>query len=149
MHDRVPLGFTFDCTNARMEADFWCVALGYVPSSPPTGWASWEGRLRDQEVPESEWDDGASICPPEGVAGPTVSFLKVSEGKTAKNRIHLDLKVSGGRHLDAALRTTRIRASVAELVAAGATVQSEHLQSGGKLDHVVCLDPEGNEFCVV
>jgi len=73
----------------------------------------------------------------------------VSEGKTAKNRIHLDLKVAGGRHLDAELRTTRIRASVAELVAAEATVQNEHLQSGGNLDHVVCLDPEGNEFCVV
>ena len=34
-----------------------------------------------------------------------------------------------------------------ELVAAGATIQAEHLM-GVHLDHVVLLDPEGNEFCV-
>ena len=39
---------------------------------------------------------------------PKVGFLKVPEPKTAKNRLHLDLQVSGGRHLDADKRTARI-----------------------------------------
>lgn len=148
MTEPVPLGLTFDCANARRQAEFWCLALGYVPSPPPTGWTTWEQWARDHEVPESEGDDGASICPPPGFTGPYVSFLVVPEHKTAKNRIHLDLKVSGGRHVAPEVRTRLIRAKVAELLAAGASQQGEHLM-GGNLDHVVLLDPEANEFCVV
>jgi hypothetical protein len=37
---------------------------------------------------------------------------------------------------------------VAQLVAAGATVVHEY-DLDGRPDHVVMLDPEGNEFCVV
>ena len=65
----------------------------------------------------------------------------------AKNRLHLDLKVSGGRHVDSDKRLARIDARVAELVAAGAAVHERHLIHG-LLDHVVMLDPEGNEFCI-
>jgi hypothetical protein len=71
----------------------------------------------------------------------------VPEPKTAKNRMHLDVKVSGGRHLPAEVRTPRIEAKVAELVALGATVQRRN-EHRGRLDGVVMLDPEGNEFCV-
>jgi hypothetical protein len=38
-------------------------------------------------------------------------------------------------------------AKVPELVARGATVVREEYDEG-VLDHVVMLDPEGNEFCV-
>jgi hypothetical protein len=31
------------------------------------------------------------------VAGPGISFLKVPEPKTAKNRVHLDVQAGGGR----------------------------------------------------
>ena len=52
---------TFDCTHARKMARFWIVALGYLDAPPPPGWSPWEDWLRHFDVPESEWDDGASI----------------------------------------------------------------------------------------
>jgi len=72
----------------------------------------------------------------------------VPEGKVVKNRLHLDLSVSGGRSAPQPEREALIRAAVARLTAAGATVLAEHALRG-ELDHVVCADPEGNEFCVV
>lgn len=140
------IGMTLDCGDPVRQARFWALALGYVESPPPEGWDTWEAFLTDQGVPPDEWGDGAVIRDPAG-SGPTLSLLKVPEPKTAKNRFHLDLKVSGGRHVDADLRARRINAKVAELVAAGA---SEHERDGadGRLDHVVMLDPEGNEFCL-
>jgi hypothetical protein len=141
------IGMTFDCADATAQARFWALALGYVASSPPDGWDTWEAWFTDHDVPPEEWGDGAAICDPAGVQ-PAISFLRVPEPKRAKNRLHLDLKVSGGRHVDADERTPRIDAKVAELVGAGAAVHGRHLIHG-HLDHVVMLDPEGNEFCVV
>jgi len=40
-----------------------------------------------------------------------------------------------------------IRATASELVATGAIAVRED-SYGGQLDHIVMLDPEGNEFCV-
>lgn len=140
------LGLTFDCSDANAQARFWAVALGYVPAPPPPGWESWESWLVDLQVPREERNDGASLVDPAGV-GPGISFLKVPEPKTAKNRLHLDLKVSGGRKVDQEIRRARIMAKVDEVVAAGASIQAEHVL-GEHLDHVVLLDPEGNEFCV-
>ncbi len=141
------LGITVDCTDATAVAAFWCRALGYLEAPPPIGWSDWPSFLRDHDVPEDEWGDGASIVPAAG-DGPRISFLKVPEPKAVKNRIHLDVKVSGGRHIDQALRERRIREKVAELVEHGATVAREDFLQEC-LDHVVLLDPEGNEFCVV
>ena len=143
----IALGITIDCADARVLARFWAAALSYEESPPPSGWTSWEAFLTDQGVPEAEWGDGAAIQAPGG-AGPTISFLKVPEPKTVKNRLHLDVKVSGGRHVEPETRERRIRAKVAELVAAGASVVREDHGPGG-LDHLVMADPEGNEFCVV
>ena len=147
MHPDLILGLTFDCADATAQARFWALALGYVPAPVPRGWDTWESWLVDHDVPREEWNDGASLVDPAGVS-PGISFLKVPEPKTAKNRIHLDLKVSGGRDVDQEIRSTRIRAKVDDVVAAGATIQEEH-RLHGHLDHVVLLDPEGNEFCVV
>jgi hypothetical protein len=138
---------TFDCADARVMAAFWKVALGYVDAPPPRGWDTWQDWLRHFEVPEDEWDDGASIVDPDGVA-PRIGFLKVPEGKSAKNRIHLDVQVGGGRDQPWDEREKRIRAKVDELVAAGGTVVHEYRERDG-LDHVVMTDPEGNELCVV
>jgi glyoxalase superfamily protein len=140
-------GITFDCHDARRQAEFWKVALGYVDAPPPAGWDTWLDWARHFEVPEEELDDGASLVDPDGVQ-PQIGFLKVPEGKTAKNRLHIDLRVAGGRHIDQSLRRERILAMVERLVAAGGTVQREDM-FGEHLDHVVMADPEGNELCVV
>jgi hypothetical protein len=46
-------------------------------------------------------------------------FLKVPESKTAKNRVHLDVRVPAGGAGDEALREQRIRDKAAQLVAPG------------------------------
>jgi hypothetical protein len=142
-----PWSITVDCHDARIVAEFWKVALGYVDAHPPTGWDTWEDWPRHFEVPEEEWTGGASLVDPDG-ALPRVGFLKVPEGKTAKNRLHIDLQVGGGRQVDQPARRERILAMVERLVAAGGTVLQEHTFQG-HLDHVVMADPEGNELCVV
>lgn len=141
------IGLTFDCGDAAAQARFWALALGYAEAPPPAGWDTWAAFFVDHQVPPDEWGDGAAICDPGGVR-PTITFLQVPEPKRAKNRLHLDLKVSGGRHVDAAERTRRIDAKVAELVAAAGSEHERYVVDGW-LDHVVMLDPEGNEFCVV
>ncbi|GAA3940724.1 glyoxalase [Amorphoplanes auranticolor] len=118
---------TSDAADPQRLARFWAAALGYV------------------DEPGYDFADGASLIDPEGRL-PAISFLRVPEGKTAKNRLHLDIRVAAGQAMDPAVREQRIRAKVAELVAAGATAVRE--ESYGVLDHVVMQDPEGNEFCV-
>ena len=147
MRENPGLGITVDCADAHVLARFWRHALGYVESPPPEGWDDWPSFLTDQDVAEAEWGDGATIRPESG-DGPSISFLRVPEGKTVKNRVHLDLKVSGGRHLDQEVREARIRATEADLVAHGARSLAD-VADDGSLDHVVMQDPEGNEFCVV
>ena len=98
------------------------------------------------DEPGYEDEDGASIIDPDG-KGPAIGFLRVPEGKTAKNRVHIDIRVAGEPPWDMVEREQRIRVKVGELVAAGATAVREE-SYGERLGHVVMLDPEGNEFCV-
>ena len=117
-----------DATDPHALAAFWAVALGYVAE------------------PGYDDPDGASIVDPDG-RGPAIGFLRVPEGKSAKNRFHIDIRVAGEPPWDMAEREALIRARVDILVEAGATVvREEHY--GADLGHVVMLDPEGNEFCV-
>ena len=113
----------------RATAAFWARALGYVA--------------------ESGYDDpdGASIVDPDG-RGPAIGFLRVPEGKTAKNRMHIDIRVAGEPPWDMAERERLIRVKVIELVRDGARAVREELCDDDHLGHVVMLDPEGNEFCV-
>jgi catechol 2,3-dioxygenase-like lactoylglutathione lyase family enzyme len=146
----VPWTITFDCHDAAAMARFWSTALGYVDAPPPQGWDSWEDWLRHFNVPEDEWGDGAALCDPDGLL-PRIGFLKVPEGKVAKNRLHIDVQVGGGRHLPHEERWSRIAAKVEELTAAGGTVLAQVAAEDdpGRPDHVVMADPEGNELCVV
>jgi hypothetical protein len=138
---------TFDCAHPRPLAQFWALALGYAPAPPPEGFASWDEWSAHYGVPEEEWDDGAYLSDPDGI-GPSVSFLRVPESKVAKNRLHMDLPVSGGRQVPQEQREPLIREAVERLTAAGATVIGEY-DLNGKLDHFMMADPEGNEFCLV
>src|SRR5699024_2416818 len=82
---------TIDCGHPTNLANFWKLALGYVDAPPPVGFDSWREWLIACDVPEAEWGDGASLVDPEGVA-PSLSLLRVPEGKHAKNRLHIDLQ---------------------------------------------------------
>ena len=117
-----------DAADPHGIAVFWAIALGYVAE------------------PGYDDPDGASIIDPDGV-GPAIGFLRVPEGKTAKNRMHIDIRVAGEPPWDMAEREQLIRAKAAELVTVGATTVREE-SYGEHLGHVVMLDPEGNEFCV-
>ena len=117
-----------DATDPHSLASFWALALGYVAE------------------PGYDDPDGASIIDPEG-RGPAIAFLRVPEPKTAKNRMHIDIRVAGEPPWDMTERADLIRAKVAELAAAGATAIREESYDEA-LGHVVMQDPEGNEFCV-
>ena len=117
-----------DADDPQRIAAFWALALGYV------------------KEPGFGTPDNASIIDPDG-RGPAIGFLKVPEGKTAKNRMHIDVRVAGPGPWDLAGRARLIQRKVPELVAAGATKIREEWD-GDDLDHVVMQDPEGNEFCV-
>lgn len=101
-----------DAADPHRIAGFWRHALGYV------------------NEPGYDNPDGASIIDPDG-NGPAIGFLRVPEGKTAKNRMHFDLRAPGAE-----------AAEVARLEALGASVVRHHPS------HTVMRDPEGNEFCV-
>jgi hypothetical protein len=138
---------TFDYARPAELAAFWKGALGYVDAPAPDGFDSWGQWLTQHAVPEDEWDDGASLVDPDGLR-PGISFLKVPEPKVAKNRVHLDVQVGGGRSVPVQERWPRVTETVRRLTAAGATVLDEQSISGSP-DHVVMADPEGNEFCVL
>jgi hypothetical protein len=82
---------------------------------------------------------------PDG-AGPRLYFQRVPEPKTAKNRMHLDLAVSGARGTPSEEARRSIAAAVERAAAAGATRLRE-IDEGGE-HWVVLQDPEGNEFCM-
>ncbi|MEU0548736.1 VOC family protein [Micromonospora sp. NPDC005979] len=138
---------TVDSARPRELAAFWCLALGYVPASPPEGFATWEAWHAHFGIPQDEWDDGAFIKDPDG-ARPSISFLKVPEPKVVKNRMHVDIQAGGGRHEPFDVRWPRVQAMVGKLVAAGGSVLGVDAPDGTP-DHVTMADPEGNEFDVL
>jgi catechol 2,3-dioxygenase-like lactoylglutathione lyase family enzyme len=113
-----PLGvdsLTFDCRDPAKVGTFWATVLGY-------------------EVVELD-DDGADIRDPSG-AGWRIIFLVVPEGKSVKNRLHLDLRPTGSM----AEEIERVRALGAS--------EHRYVAEDGSF-WTVMLDPEGNEFCIL
>jgi hypothetical protein len=89
------------------------------------------------------WRDGGAIRYPgevgSGMHGPhpRVLFQLVPEGKTVKNRVHLDVRIGPQDSIDEV---------VAKLTERGATYL--HSSTQGPHTWVTMTDPEGNEFCV-
>jgi predicted enzyme related to lactoylglutathione lyase len=108
---------TFDCGDARKLADFWAAMTGWIVFYDD-----------DPEV---------MVAPHFPNEGPTMLFIPVPEGKTAKNRLHLDLQP-----------TDRTRdEAVAQALSLGATVIGDFRKEDGS-GWVTLGDPEGNEFCI-
>lgn len=126
---------TFDAVSPRRLAAFWCEVLGYVEQPPPPGFDSWDDALDAAGIDRSDPDRAFAIVDPEG-GGNRVFFLKVPEGKSAKNRVHLDV----------ATPPDRLRERADALVALGATEVGEFDEPEGHW--ITLLDPEGNEFCL-
>ncbi len=138
----VPFQVTFDCADPAGMTAFWSAALGYKLQDPPPGFDSWEDWLREQGIPEEQWNSMSAVVDPAG-EGPRLLFQRVPEPKSVKNRVHLDLNVglprdegSRGRVLDASER----------LQGLGATKLRETEERGEFW--IVMQDPEGNEFCL-
>jgi hypothetical protein len=126
---------TVDASGPRALGAFWCEVLGYVEQPPPPGFATWEEALDSLGIYRSDPDRAFAIVDPDGI-GPRVFFLKVPEGKTAKNRLHLDVHTE----------PEKMQTTAAELVALGATRVGEFDEPEGHW--ITMLDPEGNEFCL-
>jgi hypothetical protein len=103
-----------DCADPAALARFWAEALDYktLPGDDP---------------------DEAVVAPKDG-KGTQLGFFRVPEGKTIKNRLHLDL-----RPADQAAEVDRLLALGARKVDIGQ----------GSPTWVVLADPEGNEFCIL
>jgi hypothetical protein len=135
-----------DCADPDRMMKFWATALNYKEQDPPQGYGSWEEFLRAMNIPEDQWNSAGAVVDPEA-KGPRLYFQKVPEGKTVKNRVHLDLNVGGGSSTPLEERRKRVDAEVERLVAAGATVFKPGADEMGEY-WVVMQDVEGNEFCV-
>lgn len=97
-------------------ARFWTQALGWQVLSE-----------RDQEI----------VIGPDVTAPVGICFMPVTDAKTVKNRVHLDLTTSAA---DRDAEIERLLALGARRVDIGQT---------GQESWTVLADPEGNEFCVV
>ena len=135
---------TFDAADAEAQAAFWQLALEYVAQPPPPGFATWQEFAEKVGLPEEQWHAYGAAVDPAGI-GPRLLFQQVPEGKAVKNRVHLDLNVSGGPG-SGDEGWQRVLAYAEKLVAAGAAVSHENNQPNGRC--LVMHDPEGNEFCL-
>ena len=136
---------TFDCADPAALSRFWNEVLGYRLDSPPPPYQSWDEALDAWNIPEERRNDASASIDPEG-QGPRLFFQKVPEGKSAKNRVHLDVRAAPG--LEGDERMAALEARAESLVALGATRVGRHEPDGINFGHVVMQDPEGTEFCL-
>ena len=137
---------TFDAADPARLATFWAEALHYVFQPPPEGFASWDDALDAWGVPAERRDSASAILDPDG-QGPRVFFQQVPEPKTAKNRVHLDVRAAPG--LRGEERMAALEDECVRLLALGAqrVRRAEPGEDNGQ-GFIVMLDPEGNEFCL-
>jgi len=121
---------------------FWPRRSGTSVSRRPTG--SLRGKTSrasadSRRISGTTW---GALIDPDG--GPRIFFQRVPEGKTAKNRMHLDLNVGDG--LEGEARTERVREEADRIEALGATRRRE-VDERGEF-YIVMQDFEGNELCL-
>ena len=136
---------TFDCADPHSLAGFWAQALGYQYDPPPPGFDTWDQALEAWGVPAENRNDRSAVSDPSG-SGPRLFFQKVPEGKTTKNRVHLDVRAASG--LEGDDRMAALDAECARLRQLGATTVRRHEPGPMDSGFIVMQDPEGNEFCL-
>ena len=145
---------TFDAHDPRALSIFWRDALGYVYPGPPgvelapgaDPLAAWAEFLDRVGVPEEERNMRSALVDPDG-QGPRLFFQKVPEGKSVKNRVHLDVRAAPGLEGDA--RMTALQREADRLAGLGASqVRRVEPEAPMEAGFIVMQDPEGNEFCL-
>ncbi|WP_067690774.1 VOC family protein [Nocardia jejuensis] len=108
-------GVTIDCLDVTRVSTFWSALLDRPPGPSEPGWVY----LGHPEDPQ-----------------PRLVFQPVSEPKTGKVRLHLDITVDDLDH------------AVSQVISLGGHPTGErHDYDEGTV--VVMTDPEGHEFCLV
>ena len=113
-----------DCADPSGLARFWCSVLDYEVQDEDDGVIT----VGSPMVPEGKNRPGP--------VPPVLTFARVPEAKTVKNRVHLDVNPTD-REQDE---------EVTRLVGLGATVVTDNRP---EFSWVTLADPEGNEFCVL
>ncbi|MFA3843011.1 VOC family protein [Streptomyces aureus] len=114
-----------DCHDPQRLAAFWCEVLDFTVldrSESKVEIGSWEPTVEAVRA---------------GQMTPTLVFIQVPEGKTVKNRLHLDVSP-----IDASTDD-----EVARLLSLGATTAD--VGQDPARNWTVMADPEGNEFDVL
>ncbi|MFJ9082554.1 VOC family protein [Streptomyces sp. NPDC102384] len=114
-----------DCHDPERLAAFWCEVLDFKVlerSEDKVEIGSWEPTVEEVRARQMP---------------PTLVFIRVPEGKSVKNRLHLDVSPIDRSTDDEATR----------LLALGATTVD--VGQGPGRNWVVMADPEGNEFDVL
>ena len=117
---------TFDAADPHALARFWTDVTGYSATFA---------------------DENIAIIGGDGSVGPRMMFIKVPEGKAAKNRVHLDVRAAPGLQGDERMAALEVECD--RLVALGATrVRRYEPAPPMSAGFIVLTDPEGNEFCL-
>jgi hypothetical protein len=118
-----------DCRDVAAQSRWWAEALDWR--------VAYEAANEVVLIPPHALESPHDIPPIE--RGPGLIFVSVPEGKTVKNRLHIDVAPSPDVGQEAEVR--RLEALGARRVDVG--------QDPGKVSWVVMADPEDNEFCVL
>ncbi|MER6252885.1 VOC family protein [Streptomyces sp. NPDC001584] len=111
---------TFDVLDPYRVAEFWSAVTGFT--------------MHPDDV---EGDDEIMLEP--GLPGvPGLLFIRVPDGKSVKNRVHLDIQPPTGTRDE----------TVERLIGLGAKLVDDRRDADGVAGWVVLADPEGNELCI-
>ena len=108
---------TLEAADALVLARFWAAVFG--------------SDVDEESTPDKAYLEAA------GWGGPNIWFARVPEGKTAKNRLHFDLRAD----------RSSTEAELDRLLSLGAT--RVDVGQGPDVSWVVLADPGGNEFCLL
>ena len=120
-----------DCHDPQAQVHWWAQALDWdvVYDTPDEAVAIPKGMSEDPVDDVEEWM----------ARGQGLVFVPVPEGKTVKNRLHIDLAPHTSQDRDA---------EIARLLDLGAS-RVDVGQDDAAVTWTLLADPEGNEFCVL